>query len=864
MRRTLLTAFVLLLLALFLHPTAGFAAAPSGPSTDGPTADIDNGPTPVGTNATTITLYEQMPTTEVVSALYGSFTDADRIYADDFTIPAGQTWTITDVAFDLDIPASAFYTNTVKVIIYGETAGNVGSPLCTYNGVTPGPIVAKLSTTKLPVPCVLGAGNYWFSATPVYTCTFFATGCDTGGIPQYVPSALRQMQSNVCGTFQPLDICTPGLPALALRFGLYNVSNDALQASAACDGDNLDVTITDGDGPFLIEATGSNSPSEPTTVSSTGTYTLTGPDRWDNLQVTEQGGDGETASLGIYNCVNLNGSIIIPDGAPTTTAGIATPYPATTTLSGLPSVITDVNLSVNGLGHSFPADVEILLVSPAGTAFVVMADVCLSYGGRVFDFIFDDEASGSLTTSNGCVSGTYRRSVSETQTFPSPAPDGPYVTSFAGFDGENPNGTWSLYVYDDGGSDVGDIESWSLDITSSYIDLAATAVCNGNNLEVAITDGDGTYNITGSGPGLPINGVTSGQVLNGPAVWTGVTVTETTSSDAQSQLLGDFSCTTDTPGLAFSAVNPFEVDEEGPTSTSYFVALNTAPTATVTVDLTVDAQCTLSTNQLTFTTADWNITQQITVTAVDDVVAEGTHSCVVNHASSSTFATYNGLSEDLTFTVLDNDTTGIVVLPGRLIAVESGQPTYFYTIQLGSSPASGETVTVTMPGNPQLATLAPRTFAFTDANWNVPQVVTVQALDDGIAEGVTTETIPHTATSSDGGSPWNGVSADVIIEVYDFADSGPYTVPNLGEIMITAQQVQQPYDSPAGQPIYLPTGGELFLPFDYDGNGFDTYTVTDFAQVGDTLWFGIFIGNRYWIWVPETAVTILRMDYNAK
>jgi hypothetical protein len=72
--------------------------------------------------------------------------------------------------------------------------------------------------------------------------------------------------------------------------------------------------------------------------------------------------------------------------------------------------------------------------------------------------------------------------------------------------------------------------------------LVATGTCNADNLQVSITTGDAPFDITGTGPGLPLSGVAAGtQTLTGPGSWTGVTVTET-AGDAQSAVLGDFTC----------------------------------------------------------------------------------------------------------------------------------------------------------------------------------------------------------------------------------------------------------------------------------------------------------------------------------
>jgi hypothetical protein len=55
------------------------------------------------------------------------------------------------------------------------------------------------------------------------------------------------------------------------------------------------------------------------------------------------------------------------------------------------------------------------------------------------------------------------------------------------------------------------------------------------------------------------------------------------------------------------------------------VRLTTQPTANVTVAITPESQVTVSLPALTFTPANWNIAQTVTVTAVDDAVVEGNH-----------------------------------------------------------------------------------------------------------------------------------------------------------------------------------------------------------------------------------------------
>ena len=79
---------------------------------------------------------------------------------------------------------------------------------------------------------------------------------------------------------------------------------------------------------------------------------------------------------------------------------------------------------------------------------------------------------------------------------------------------------------------------------------------------------------------------------------------------------------------------------EGGATDSFTVVLNTQPTDDVTVTITPDAQSDLGLGSgvaitKTFTNLDWNIPQNVVVTAVDDLVNEGSHSSTITFSASS-------------------------------------------------------------------------------------------------------------------------------------------------------------------------------------------------------------------------------------
>lgn len=81
----------------------------------------------------------------------------------------------------------------------------------------------------------------------------------------------------------------------------------------------------------------------------------------------------------------------------------------------------------------------------------------------------------------------------------------------------------------------------------------------------------------------------------------------------------------------------------------------------------------------------------------------------------------------------------------------------------------------------------------------------------------------------------------------------PLYVPNLGLVRIDVKNTQPVFQSPGGPPI-LRGSSLLLLPHDFDGNGFDTYTVTKIVQFNGENWVGIFLGSGNWGYVPLANV----------
>ena len=101
-----------------------------------------------------------------------------------------------------------------------------------------------------------------------------------------------------------------------------------------------------------------------------------------------------------------------------------------------------------------------------------------------------------------------------------------------------------------------------------------------------------------------------------------------------------------TAGVTVSPTSGLVTSEAGGTAT-FTVVLNTQPTADVTIALSSSdtTEGTVSPASLTFTNLNWNTAQTVTVTGVDDAVADGNIAyTIVTAAAVSADTDYNGLN----------------------------------------------------------------------------------------------------------------------------------------------------------------------------------------------------------------------------
>ncbi len=217
----------------------------------------------------------------------------------------------------------------------------------------------------------------------------------------------------------------------------------------------------------------------------------------------------------------------------------------------------------------------------------------------------------------------------------------------------------------------------------------------------------------------------------------------------------------DQPGLTLSRTS-LSVPEGG--RGTYTVKLNTQPSADVTVDITgATSDVGVSDNSLTFTTLNWNRAQTVTVTSLtDDNLDQDDLVVTLTNTTSSGDSDYNSLpTRDVTVTVVDNDTVGLVVSKSSLQINEGEEDTY--TVALGTVPSQDVVVNIT--GATDNASIDLTSLTFTPSDWNRPRTVTVTAGDDDVDREYDLVTLVHAVTSAD--PDYEGSSRTVRVAIVD-------------------------------------------------------------------------------------------------
>ncbi len=260
--------------------------------------------------------------------------------------------------------------------------------------------------------------------------------------------------------------------------------------------------------------------------------------------------------------------------------------------------------------------------------------------------------------------------------------------------------------------------------------------------------------------------------LTGSNYNTGVTVTVTATDDNVND--GDQPCVVETSfsgDATYAAIDPSDVTvtaadndipgvsistpssaTEGGTDGGYTVSLDTEPSSgDVHISVTVSSQtpqCTVDTAAVILNTG--NMSDTVTVTAIDDTAIEGTHQCVILHTLTNGPAEYPSSIHvaNANVTIIDNNPGVVIRHSGNNTAVAEGGGSDTFEIFLSTAATTDVTLTPDAQIDLGSGVGTSHTLNFTAAN--SPQTITVIAMDDTVIEGNHSGNITLNSSSASG------------------------------------------------------------------------------------------------------------------
>ncbi|GIR37564.1 MAG: hypothetical protein CM15mP49_29490 [Actinomycetota bacterium] len=158
------------------------------------------------------------------------------------------------------------------------------------------------------------------------------------------------------------------------------------------------------------------------------------------------------------------------------------------------------------------------------------------------------------------------------------------------------------------------------------------------------------------------------------------------------------------------------------------------------------------TSSLTFTSANWDTPQNVTVTGADDNIIDGsvTSNITVSINDGSSDNAFDAVADQtVSVTTTDDDVAGFTIAELRVNGCNESGSTDLFTVVLNAQPNSDVVFAISSSDTGEATVTSSLTF--TSANWDTPQNVTVTGVDDDIIDGsqVSTSTISIIGAISD-------------------------------------------------------------------------------------------------------------------
>ena len=304
------------------------------------------------------------------------------------------------------------------------------------------------------------------------------------------------------------------------------------------------------------------------------------------------------------------------------------------------------------------------------------------------------------------------------------------------------------------------------------ISVASNNLNEGTVSASSITFNSGDWNINKS---IVVTGVDDGNVdgniayaiTMGPAVsadpdYSGLSIADVTVTNNDNDVAIP-------AGITVTPTSGLITNEAGLTAT-FQVSLNSMPSSNVTISMASSNtnEGTVAPASLTFTSANYNIPQTVTITGVDDANLDGPiNYMITTNPAVSADADYNMLdASDVSVVNNDNELpppAGVTVAPqSGLITTEAGASAIFNVV-LQSMPSADVTIPLSS-SNTTEGVVAPSSLIFTTLNWNIQQPVTVTGQDDVVDDNDVQYTIV-TGDPTSGDAGYDALNAGDVADV---------------------------------------------------------------------------------------------------
>ncbi len=240
-----------------------------------------------------------------------------------------------------------------------------------------------------------------------------------------------------------------------------------------------------------------NEPAASPTATSTFTPTNTATSTNTSTNTPTPTATAACTPVTFANATSLN---IPGTGTGSSSGSTASAYPSDINVSGVSGNVYKVTVKLKNLTHSWPGDIDMMLVGPNGANAIVMSDATDTSGLGItnISFTIDSDAANPMPSTGGPAladGSTYQPTnygTGDVFLAPAPAPSG--NTSLYAFNGIDPNGTWSLYISDDASGDTGVLAGgWELNITT---DFCPTPTATSTNTDTPTATSTSTFTPT--------------------------------------------------------------------------------------------------------------------------------------------------------------------------------------------------------------------------------------------------------------------------------------------------------------------------------------------------------------------------------